>query len=249
VVVPAVVASYSLALFASAKSNTALSPAGDFAVGTLTGDIAAIVSPWLAYALLGSAGVSGIVILAMSLYSSNLSLHSLGLKLKPAVAQPIIGVLVFAIAAAGIYYLADVWALTADYARVAAIPVAAWAGIFISDILIRRIAYHEISLSRGYGFYKSINFVNLIGWIVATVLGFGFTYIQQNGFSWTGFIADHLVNQDFWKTTSFGIVIAFAFASLLPVLLGIPRIKRQEAEVLAIEARRDDLKDIFGLVE
>ena len=249
VVVPTVVASYGLALIASAQANAALKPVNEFALGTLIGDIAAIVAPWLAYALLGSAAISGIVILAMSLYSSNLSLHSLGLKLKPAVAQPIIGVLVFVISAAGIYYLADVWTFTADYARVAAVPVAAWAGIFISDILIRRIAYHEISLSRSYGFYKSINIVNLLGWIVATAAGFGFTYIEQSGFVWTGYIADQLVNQDFWKTTSFGIVITFAFASLIPVLLGIPRIKRQEAEVLAIEARRDDLKDIFGLVE
>lgn len=249
VVVPTVVASYGLALIASAQANAALKPVNEFALGTLIGDIAAIVTPWLAYALLGSAAISGIVILAMSLYSSNLSLHSLGLKLKPAVAQPIIGVLVFVISAAGIYYLADVWTFTADYARVAAVPVAAWAGIFISDILIRRIAYHEISLSRSYGFYKSINIVNLLGWIVATAAGFGFTYIEQSGFAWTGYIADQLVNQDFWKTTSFGIVITFAFASLIPVLLGIPRIKRQEAEVLAIEARRDDLKDIFGLVE
>jgi hypothetical protein len=178
-----------------------------------------------------------------------LSLHSLGLKLKPAVAQPVIGVLVLALAGLGIYFIADVWKFTGDYAHIAAIPVAAWAGIFISDILIRRIAYHEISLSRSYGFYKSVNWVNLIGWLVAAAAGFGFTYVDQAGFGWTGFIADQLVNQEFWKTTSFGIVIAFAFASLLPVALGIPRIKRQEAEVLAIEARRDDLKDIFGLVE
>jgi purine-cytosine permease-like protein len=228
VVVPTIVASYGLALISTNQADT---------------------STWLSYLLLGSAAISGIVILAMSLYSSNLSLHSLGLKLKPAVAQPVIGVLVLALAGLGIYFIADVWKFTGDYAHIAAIPVAAWAGIFISDILIRRIAYHEISLSRSYGFYKSVNWVNLIGWLVAAAAGFGFTYVDQAGFGWTGFIADQLVNQEFWKTTSFGIVIAFAFASLLPVALGIPRIKRQEAEVLAIEARRDDLKDIFGLVE
>jgi hypothetical protein len=169
--------------------------------------------------------------------------------LKPAVAAPIIGAVVAAIAIAGVYYISEIWLFLSDYARIAAIPVAAWAGIFISDILIRRIAYHEISLSRGYGFYKSVNYVNLIGWLLATTVGFGFTYINQLGFGWTGFIADQLVNQEFWSTTSFGIVIAFAFASLLPVVFGIPRIKRQESEVLAIESRRDDLKDIFGLVE
>ena len=248
VVVPTVVASYGLALIGSAKVGTPAVPNSDFPLGTLLGDFAALVSPWLGYVLLASAAVSGIVVLAMSIYTANLSLHALGAKLKPAVAAPIIGVLAVAIAAAGVYFISDMWQFIADYALVAAGPVAAWSGIFISDILIRRIAYHEISLSRGYGFYKSINYVNLIGWLLATALGFGFTYINQSGFAWTGFIADQLVNQEFWSTTSFGIVIAFAFASLLPVVLGIPRIKRQESEVLAIESRRDDLKDIFGLV-
>lgn len=248
VVVPTVVASYGLALIGSAKVGTPAVPNSDFPLGTLLGDFAALVSPWLGYVLLASAAVSGIVVLAMSIYTANLSLHALGAKLKPAVAAPIIGVLAVAIAAAGVYFISDMWQFIADYALVAAVPVAAWSGIFISDILIRRIAYHEISLSRGYGFYKSINYVNLIGWLLATALGFGFTYINQSGFAWTGFIADQLVNQEFWSTTSFGIVIAFAFASLLPVVLGIPRIKRQESEVLAIESRRDDLKDIFGLV-
>ena len=129
------------------------------------------------------------------------------------------------------------------------VPVAAWSGIFVSDILIRRIAYHEISLSRAYGFYKSVNWVNLSAWVAGSGLGYGLIYSEQLGFGWTGYLADLMVNQEFWATTSFGLIIAFAFGSLVPVVAGIPRIKRQEAEVLAIESRRDDLKDIFGLAE
>ena len=241
VVIPTVVASYGLALFSATSV--------DSREESLIGELGSLVVPWLGYAIALSAIVSLVVILAMSLYSSNLSLHSLGLKLTPAVAQPIIGVVSVGLAIAGYIYIEDLWNVLADYALLAAVPVAAWSGIFISDILIRRIAYHEISLSRGYGFYKSINWVNLLGWLVSTVVGLGFIYIDQPGFGWTGFIADQLVNQNFWAVTSFGIVIAFAFASLLPVIFGIPRIKRQEAEVLAIEARRDDLKDIFGLLD
>lgn len=249
VVLPTVVATYGLALIGSVKLNLnlALVASPDFELGSLLGDFAAVIAPWVGLVVISSAAISGVVVLAMSLYSSNLSLHSIGLKLKPAIAQPIIGLLVAAIAAAGVYLMTDIWIFLADYARLAAIPVAAWAGIFISDILIRRIAYHEISLSRSYGFYKSVNVTNLLGWLIAIAIGLGFTTINQAGFGWTGFIAKQLINPEFWSTTSFGIVIAFAFASLLPVIFGIPRIKRQEAEVLAIEARRDDLKDIFGL--
>ena len=239
VLVPTVVAAYGLALIgALGKTDAALFV-----------DFSTILSPWLGYLLIGSGALSVVVVLAMSMYSSNLGLHSLGAKLKPGLAQPIIGFISLAAAVAGIYYLDNVWAVLADYAKFVAVPVAAWSGIFISDILIRRIAYHEISLSRGYGFYKPVNVVNLSGWVIATAAGWGLTYVEQPGLAWTGYLADLLVNQSFWATTSFGIVISFAFASLLPVVFGIPRIKLQEQEVLAIEARRDDLKNIFGLVD
>ena len=252
VFVPTLVAAYGIALISSAAQNSVVADASQAIAGagtSLFSDFSALIDPWLGYLLIASGVLSAIVILAMSLYSSNLGLHSIGAKLKPGLAQPILGVLVLALGIAAVFYLAEPWQFISDYARLVAIPVAAWSGIFISDVLIRRIAYHEISLSRGYGFYKPANVINLIGWSVATTIGLGFTYIEQPGLTWTGFIADQLINQDFWATTSFGIIIAFAFASLLPVLLGIPRIKKQEQEVLLIESRRDDLKDIFNLAE
>lgn len=248
VIVPTVVCAYGIALVSAASPADKAAVSG-LVEGRLLSDFANLVEPWLGYVLLASGALSAIVILAMSMYSSNLGLHSIGAKLLPGVGQPIIGALVLVLGLTTIYFVSDPWVLFADYAILFAIPVAAWAGIFISDVLIRRIAYHEISLSRGYGFYKSVNVLNLVGWLVASAAGFGLTYIEQPGFAWTGFLADQLVNQEFWLTTSFGVVITFAFALLLPVFFGIPRIKKQEQEVLAIEARRDDLKDIFNLAD
>jgi purine-cytosine permease-like protein len=248
VIVPTIVAAYGIALISSIVPVSGEAAQG-FPAGSLFNDFVSVIDPWLGYVLIASGVLSAIVILAMSMYSSNLGMHSIGAKLKPGVAQPILGAIVLALGVAAVYYIAEPWTFFADYARLIAIPVAAWSGIFISDVLIRRIAYHEISLSRGYGFYKSVNVVNVVGWLVATAIGLGFTYVEQTGLTWTGFIADQLVNQEFWATTSFGIVITFAFASLIPVLFGIPRIKKQEQEVLLIEARRDDLKDIFNFAE
>jgi len=210
-----------------------------------------LLAPWLGYVLLGSGILTVIISIAMSLYSSNLSLHSLGAKLKPALAQPLLGAVFLALACYGLVRLgeAGIWFNLAGYAMVAAVPVAAWAGIFAADILIRRIAYHEVSLSRSYGFYKSVNIINLLGWLLATAIGLGLVRSELVEFSWTGYLSDYFVNSDFWQLSSAGVIIALAIGLLLPVIFGIPRIKRQEAEVLAIEARRDDLKDIFGLVE
>jgi purine-cytosine permease-like protein len=244
-VVPTLVAAYGLALLGA--SNPAIQ-VGTESI-TLLQEFSNLLSPWLGQILVASLVTSIVVVLAMNLYSSNLSLHSIGAKLRPVLAQPLLGLVALALAVGAELLLADSVALIADYAIIMAVPVAAWSGIFVSDILIRRIAYHEISLSRGYGFYKAANWVNLSAWVVATILGFGLIYSDQNGFGWTGYLANQMVNQDFWRVTSLGVVISFAFGSLIPVVSGIPRIKRQEAEVLAIESRRDDLKDIFGLVD
>ncbi|WP_138316355.1 purine-cytosine permease family protein [Rhodoluna limnophila] len=207
--------------------------------------------PWLAGVLGVSALLSLAVILAMSQYSTNLGLHALGLKLRPIVAQPVLALLVGLIAGLVVYTVrTDVaWQLVADYAVFFAVPMAAWSGIFASDVLIRRIAYHEISLSRTYGFYKSVNVLNVSGWFVATVIGLGLVDASSPGLTWLGYLAPSLTNPDYWLSTNFGGLVALAIGVLVPLATGILRIKRQEAEVLAIEARRTELLDVLGILE
>ena len=248
--IPALIGGYGLALMGSLPSLAKPSESAELSVNlTMFEDLSNALVPWAGYTLIGSALITIIVVLAMSLYSSNLGLHSIGAKTHPGYAQPILGLIGILGAFFAVVYIQDLWGVIAGYAMIASVPVAAWSGIFITDVLIRRIAYHEISLSRGYGFYKSVNLVNVIGWAISTAIGFGLIYSDQPGFAWTGYLADLMINAEFWAATSFGIIIAFSVACLLPVLFGIPRIKRQESEVLAIEARRDDLKDVLGLAD
>jgi nucleobase:cation symporter-1, NCS1 family len=246
---PALIGGYGLALMGSLPRLAKPGESAEAALPTMFEDLSNALAPWAGYTLIASALITIIVVLAMSLYSSNLGLHSIGAKTHPGYAQPILGLLSLTGAFFAVVYITDLWGVIAGYAMIAAVPVAAWSGIFITDVLIRRIAYHEISLSRGYGFYKSVNLVNIIGWAISTAIGLGLIYSDQPGFAWTGYLADLMVNSEFWAATSFGIIIAFSVSCLLPVLFGIPRIKRQESEVLAIESRRDDLKDVLGLAD
>jgi hypothetical protein len=248
--IPAIIGGYGLALMGSLPRLAKPGESAEMAaLPTMFEDLSNALAPWAGYTLLGSALITIIVVLAMSLYSSNLGLHSIGARTHPGYAQPILGLIGLTGAFFAVVYIEDLWGTIAGYAMIAAVPVAAWSGIFITDVLIRRIAYHEISLSRGYGFYKSVNLVNIIGWAISTAIGLGLIYSEQPGFAWTGYLADLMINTEFWASSSFGIVIAFSVACLLPVLFGIPRIKRQESEVLAIESRRDDLKDVLGLAD
>jgi purine-cytosine permease-like protein len=195
--------------------------------------------------------VTLITVIAMSLRSSSMSFESIQLGLKVAVTTPIIAVIAIGLSVLGLSRLgaSGFWFNLEGYAIFLAVPVAAWSGIFLSDVLIRRIAYHEVSLSRGYGFYKSINLANFIGWVSAVTIGWGLLGSKLVEFQWLGYLAKATSNFEFWSQSHFGVVIAFAICLLLPVAAGIPRIKRQEAEVLAIEARRNDLRDVLGLVD
>ena len=192
-----------------------------------------------------------LTVLAMSLRSSSMSFESVQLKLNPAIASPVIAGLAVLLTVFGLARLgsAGFWLNLHEYALFLGVPVAAWSGIFVSDVLIRRIAYHEVSLSRGYGFYKSVNLTNLLGWIAAVFLGWGLIKSNLFELQWLGYLSGYASNSIFWAVSNFGIVIAFAVGLLLPVAGGIPRIKKQEAEVLQIEARRNDLRDVLGLVD
>jgi hypothetical protein len=180
-----------------------------------------------------------------------MSFESVQLKFKASIATPVIAIVAIAMAVLGLSYLgaSGFWFNLQGYALFLAVPVAAWSGIFVSDVLIRRIAYHEVSLSRSYGFYKAVNITNTAGWLLAVALGWGLLKSDLVEFEWLGYLADLTTNAEFWAQSNFGVVIAFAIGLLLPVAAGIPRIKRQEQEVLAIEARRNDLRDVLGLVD
>ena len=192
-----------------------------------------------------------LTVLAMSLRSSSMSFESVQLKFNPAIASPVIAGVAVLLAVFGLAQLgsAGFWLNLHEYALFLGVPVAAWSGIFVSDVLIRRIAYHEVSLSRSYGFYKAVNPTNLAGWTIAVFLGWGLMKSSLVELQWLGYLSGYASNSIFWAVSNFGIVIAFALGLLLPVAGGIPRIKKQEAEVLQIEARRNDLKDVLGLVD
>ena len=243
-VIPFIISLFGFAYFESLSDQVKLQFSQNFLIGLAASNPLSLVP------VAASSAIALVVGGAMALYSISHSLRTLGVVVKPVVLHPIVAILVigFAILAAGRLSNTDLWHNLGGYILVIAVPTAAWAGIFTCDILIRRIAYHEVSLSRSYGFYKPANWINLVGWLVATAIGWGFTVSKLPEFSWLGFFTTES-SENFWQLSNFAIVVSLAIGLLLPALLGIPRIKRQEAEVLSLEARRNDLKDIFGLAD
>lgn len=186
-----------------------------------------------------------------SLATAKTSLAAVGISSRGLVLVPLIAT-VSIVGGSVLWQLmkpTDTWIQLGSLLVVLSVPSAAWAGIFTSDVLLRRIAYHEVSLNRAYGFYKSTNVVNLLAWLLAVILGFGFLVLSTPGFEFFGYLAGQFDAKTAFQDSNLGLLIAFGIGMIAPVAFGIPRIKRQESEVLAIEARRDDLKDIFKFGE
>jgi len=134
-----------------------------------------------------------------------------------------------------------------DYALVVAVPVLAWFGIYLADSLLRRSAIHTTSVTRSYGYYKNVSVGTLIVFVISSVLGLGFIQSDLIEFEWTGYFFDLLGAGDQTLFASAGLWVSLIFSTLALVAIGIPRIRSQETEIAAIEARRNELANIFDM--
>ncbi len=221
-VLPLLIASYGLVAIRSIAS-----PAKIAVMKSPLQLLSQILPSWAANVLLYSAVATVLIWIASWMYGTSVSFSAIGIKIKAAVSQPAIALLSLAIGIYGSNYI------NFDFL---AVIILAWAGIFVGDVAIRRIAYHEVSLARDYGFYKAWNWVNISGFTLAVAIGFGLIANESEIWMWLGYISDSHFNV--------GIYVAPLVSFLFPILFGRKRIKLQEQEVIKIESRKHDLVDV-----
>lgn len=120
-----------------------------------------------------------------------------------------------------------------------------WIGMFIADVAVRKIAYHELSLNRAYGFYGKFNILSLVVWFTSVGLALVFVPVNLMGLEFTGLLAERIGLDQSLGSQALTLCSVVLFACLLTVLARIPQIRKQEKEVLAVESRREQLNDIF----
>ena len=160
--------------------------------------------------------------------------------------------LVIAGAAIGISVIvssSQIWFGFAGFLPVVGVPVLAWLATLGVDTVLRREDFHEISLVRNYGFYGKVRLANLIGWVVATFVGWGFISSSVAGFGWLGYLAGLLGVSNSGLQSNMGLWLAMGIGAVTPLIFTIPKIREQEAEGLALEERRRELIDVLGIVE
>jgi purine-cytosine permease-like protein len=207
--------------------------------------IAAAAPIWVFIGFVVAVGLSVLQLLANSIYSLAGALASVAAKIPGAISVLLLAIVLLAATLGSSMLLAtsSVLALLIELLILVSVVAASYTGIVVADALVRSRDYHEVSLTRDYGFYGRFNFANLIGFILASALGFGYLNGTGTITFWAGYLGDFTPAIFGVAGSNIGIAMAFGLAILFPVLFGIPRIKNQETKLAELDERREELKE------
>jgi purine-cytosine permease-like protein len=223
-IVPIVLVIYGAALSASDQKLSeaiAMDP-----IGALT----TLLPTWylVLFSLVAILGLVGGAIL--DLYSSGLTLVSLGVPIKRHVAAVIDGVLML-LGTIYIVWIAENFFIPFQgFLITLGVPVAAWSAIFVTDVLLRKKSYNEKDLFSAEGIYGSVNWSSIACVGVATVIGWGFvTNSFASWLSWQGYFLGFIGGKDgAWAYSNVGVILALVIGASGRFIFGKRQIRNQE---------------------
>lgn len=223
-VVPIVLVIYGAAL--SGSSKDLFDAIASDPIGALT----TLLPTWFLapFALIAILGLVGGAIL--DLYSSGLTLITIGLPVKRYVAASIDSVIMVAGSIYLVWVADDFFIPFQGFLITLGVPIATWSAIFVTDVLIRKRNYDESDLYNPRGRYGDINLGSVLTIVFGTVIGWG---LVTNNFapwlSWQGYLLGPLGGREGqWAYANLGILAALIIGALGYLLTNYWAIKRQE---------------------
>ncbi|MBO0843246.1 MAG: cytosine permease [Nocardioides sp.] len=213
-----------------AGSSKALNKAvGDYSVGGLA-TIAPhwFLLPFLVVAALGLVGGA-----ALDIYSSGLALLAAGVRIPRYAAAGIDGVIMTVGAAYVVFGAQSFFGPFQGFLITLGVPIAAWCGVMLGDIALRRRDYDEVALYDRRGRYGAVNWVAVGLVVVGTAIGWGLvTNSYADWLGWQGYLLGPLGlggKDGQWAFANLGVLVALVIG-LLGTLAGVRRVRRQEAQ-------------------
>lgn len=189
-----------------------------------------VLIPFLLTAVL--ALVSGAV---LGIYSSGLTLLSLGIKIARPSAAAIDGIILTAGTIWVVFWAQDFLGPFQSFLITLGVPLASWAGILIADILRRRKYYDEEALFNPAGRYGAWDLTSIITMVMASVIGWGFV---KNGFAedaawnnWQGYLLGLVGGKEGdWSGANLGVFFALVLSFVVTWFARAEKIRTQESE-------------------
>ncbi|OIQ76711.1 permease for cytosine/purines, uracil, thiamine, allantoin [mine drainage metagenome] len=183
--------------------------------------------PFAIVAILGLVGGS-----VLALYSSGLALISIGVKIPRAMAAGIDGMVMIIGTIYVVWIASDFFGPFQGFLITLGVPLAAWGGIFIADVVLRKSEYRDEDLYRDNGIYGSINFKSLLLLAAGSIVGWGLvTNTFASWLSWQGFLLKPLGfggKEGAWAYANLGVLAALAIGFVGYYLSAKSDVARQE---------------------
>jgi len=201
-----------------AGSSTKLNDAvGAYSVGGLA-TIAPIwfLIPFLIVAALGLIGGA-----ALDIYSSGLALLAVGVRMPRYAAALVDGVIMTLGAIYIVFFAQDFSGPFQSFLITLGVPIAAWAGVVLADILLRRRDYAQDELYERRGRYGRVNWLAIALVVVGTAIGWGLV----TTFGWMGYLLGPAKGA--WGAANLGVLAALV-VGFAGTLANPGRVRRQE---------------------
>jgi purine-cytosine permease-like protein len=188
---------------------------------------------WYPGPLLAATALSLLSGVVLAIYSGGFALQAAGLRLRRSFSTLIAGVLMLLIAIIMSNALTDFTQLFRDFATTVAVPVAAWAGIFGAEMMIRKRRFDSHSLLNRGGVYADVRWGNLIALVAISGIGYGFLSATMPGLTWEGYLFSALgvPLHSQLATTDLGVLVALVLGLLFPLIAGRSAINAQEKAI------------------
>jgi purine-cytosine permease-like protein len=192
--------------------------------------------PFAIVAVLGLIGGS-----VLDIYSSGLALLTAGVRVPRYVAALIDGT-VMTIGTIYVVFVAsgDFFTQFQGFLITLGVPIAAWCGIMLADILLRRRDYAESDLYNKNGRYGDVRPVPVVTLLAATVIGWGLVTNSSAGWlNWQGYLLKPLGlggKTGSWAYANLGVLVALVIGFVVMLVTARSQVHAEEARPVSARA-------------
>jgi nucleobase:cation symporter-1, NCS1 family len=173
----------------------------------------------------------------LDIYSSGLALLTAGVRIPRYLAAGVDGVIMIAGTVYVVFFGTSFIGEFQGFLITLGVPIAAWCGVMLADVALRRRDYAESELFNPRGRYGDVRPLPLALVVVGTVLGWGLVTNSFAGWlSWQGYLLGPfgLGGKDgAWAFAGLGILVALVIG-FVGTLLGSARDVRRQEERLTV---------------
>ena len=192
--------------------------------------------PFAIVAVLGLIGGS-----VLDIYSSGLALLTLGIRL-PRYQAALIDGMVMTLGSIYVVFAAHNFVGQFEgFLITLGVPIAAWCGVMLADIMLRRRDYAEPELFTTAGRYGDVKWLPVLAVVVAAGIGWGLvTNGSASWLTWQGYLLGPFGlggKAGAWAFANLGVLVALAIGFVVTLAFSRAAVRAEEAAPLAAPAR------------